>query len=92
MENLDSQIAVRAENADDFGSATVGKFALGYQPFNALKLRSSISTSFRAPNLITINEGLVVRNNSQEDPLYTAATGENYLIILFKESLKVMMI
>ena len=78
LENLNSQIAVRAENADDFGSFTVGKFALGYQPFNALKLRSSISTSFRAPNLITMNEGLVVRNNSQEDPLYTAAIGENY--------------
>ena len=39
---------------------------------------SSNSTSFRAPNLVTVNEGLVVRNNSQEDPLYTKAIGENY--------------
>ena len=77
-ENLDSQIALRGENADDFGSDVVGKFAVGYQPSDLIKIRASVSTSFRAPNLITINEGLVVRNNSQEDPLYTAAIGENY--------------
>ena len=27
--NLDSQLAVRAENSDDYGSNVVGKFALG---------------------------------------------------------------
>ena len=51
---------------------------MGYAPIHGLKLRTSTSTSFRAPNLITVNEGLVVRNNSQEDPLYTKAIGENY--------------
>ena len=78
LENLDSQFAVRVENADDYGTNTVGKIALGYAPTSWFKLRSSNSTSFRAPNLITVNEGLVVRNNSQEDPLYTKAIGENY--------------
>ena len=78
FENVDSQIAVRVENADDYGTNTVGKVALGYSPTNWLKLRTSGSTSYRAPNLITVNEGLVVRNNSQEDPLYTKAIGENY--------------
>ena len=77
-ENLESQVAIRAENADDYGSNVVGKFAMGYEPTSWGKFRASTSTSFRAPNLITVNEGLVVRNNSQEDPLYTAALGENY--------------
>ena len=78
MEDLDAQVAVRVENADDYGTNAVGKVALGYAPTNWFKLRSSNSTSFRAPNLVTVNEGLVVRNNSQEDPLYTKAIGENY--------------
>ena len=76
--NLDSQLAVRAENSDDYGSNVVGKFALGWEPTSWGKLRASTSTSFRAPNLITVNEGLVVRNNSQEDALLTAALGEEY--------------
>ena len=78
LESLDAQIAVRVENADDYGTNTVGKVALGYAPTSWFKLRTSNSTSFRAPNLITVNEGLVVRNNSQEDPLYTKAIGEDY--------------
>ena len=78
MENLDAQVAVRVENADDYGTNAVGKVAIGYSPTDWFKLRSSNSTSFRAPNLVTVNEGLVVRNNSQEDPLYTKAIGENY--------------
>jgi outer membrane receptor protein involved in Fe transport len=74
--NLESQIAVRGENADDYGSNVVGKFAVGYTPTDWLKIRGSTSTSHRAPNLITVNEGLVVRNNSLQDYLYTAANGE----------------
>ena len=75
-DNLDSQLAIRAENADDYGSNVVGKLALGYTPNSWLKVRGSKSTSHRAPNLITVNEGLVVRNNSLQDYLYTAANGE----------------
>ena len=76
-ENVESQIAIRAENADDYGSNAVGKFAMGYTPNDWLKVRGSASTSFRAPNLITVNEGLVVRNNSQADPLFTLALDES---------------
>ena len=76
MTNLESQVAIRAENADDYGSNVVGKVAFGYTPTSWLKVRGSSSTSHRAPNLITVNEGIVVRNNSQTDWLYTAANGE----------------
>ena len=71
MENMDSQFALRGENFNDIGSTVVGKFAIGYQPIEQIKLRASTSTSFRAPNLITVNEGLIARSNTQEDPLYT---------------------
>ena len=74
--NLESQLAVRGENADDYGSNVVGKFAVGYTPTDWLKIRGSKSTSHRAPNLITVNEGMVVRNNTLQDYLYTAANGE----------------
>ena len=75
--NVESQLAIRAENADDYGTNAVGKFAVGYTPTDWVKVRGSASTSYRAPNLITVNEGMVVRNNSQADPLYTKALDEN---------------
>ena len=75
--NVESQLAVRGENADDYGSNVVGKFAVGYTPTDWLKVRGSTSTSHRAPNLITVNEGMVVRNNSLQDFLYTKANGED---------------
>ena len=34
LEDLDAQFAVRVENADDYGTNTVGKVALGYAPTN----------------------------------------------------------
>jgi iron complex outermembrane receptor protein len=74
--NLESQLAIRGEDADDYGSNVVGKFAVGYTPTDWLKIRGSKSTSHRAPNLITVNEGMVVRNNTLQDYLYTAANGE----------------
>ena len=77
-ENIYSQIAVRAENADDYGSNVVGKVAVGYEPTSWLKLRASSNTSHKAPNLIVVNEGLVVRNNSQDDPLFTRALKDWY--------------
>ena len=73
--NLESQLAVRGEDADDYGSNVVGKFAVGYTPTDWLKIRGSKSTSHRAPNLITVNEGMVVRNNTLQDYLYTKANG-----------------
>ena len=41
LESLDAQFAVRVENADDYGTNTVGKVALGYAPNSWFKLRTS---------------------------------------------------
>ncbi len=65
FETFDLQAAVRYEDASDYGDTTVGKVAFGWRVFEPLLIRGSWSEAFRAPNLITVNEGLVVRSNSR---------------------------
>lgn len=67
LSNLDMQLALRYENFSDVGDTTVGKFAFGWRPVDQLLMRGSWSQAFRAPNLITINEQIVVRNNTRTD-------------------------
>jgi outer membrane receptor protein involved in Fe transport len=62
--NFDLQAALRYEDASDIGDTTVGKLAFGWRVFEPLLLRGSWSEAFRAPNLVTINEQLVVRTNT----------------------------
>lgn len=66
-ETLDVQLAGRYENFDDVGDTTVGRIAFGWRPFDPLLVRGSLSTAFRAPNLITINEQFVARANTRDD-------------------------
>jgi outer membrane receptor protein involved in Fe transport len=67
LETLDVQLALRYEDFSDVGDTTVGKFAFGWRPIEPLMLRGSWSEAFRAPNLITVNEALVVRQNGRID-------------------------
>ena len=67
LQNLDVQLAARYEHFDDVGDTTVGKFAFGWTPIARFMLRGSISTAFRAPNLMTINEQFVARSNTRDD-------------------------
>lgn len=64
---LDLQLALRYENFSDVGSTTVPKIAFGWRPTDWFMLRGSWSEAFRAPNLITINETIVARNNTRTD-------------------------
>ena len=66
-ERVDAQLAVRHENSTDVESATVGKFAFGWQAADWLLFRGSASTAFRPPNLIQINEKIVVRSGTRND-------------------------
>ncbi len=77
LDNLDVQAAIRYEDFSDVGNTTVGKLAFGYRPFESLLVRGSWSEAFRAPNLITINEEIVARNNTRNDYacLYAAENG-----------------
>ena len=69
LENLDVQAAIRYEDFSDVESTTVGKIAFGWRPWDELLIRGSWSEAFRAPNLITINESIVARNNTRNDYL-----------------------
>ncbi|MCP4047594.1 MAG: TonB-dependent receptor [Gammaproteobacteria bacterium] len=65
FKNFDLQAALRWEDASDFEDTTVGKLAFGWRIFEPLLIRGSWSEAFRAPNLVTVNEGLVVRSNGR---------------------------
>ena len=77
--NIDTQLAIRGEKADDFGANVVGKFAMRWQLMDQVMLRASSSTSFKAPNLVVMNEGLIARNNSRTDALVAYALRNNEL-------------
>ena len=67
LRQVDSQVALRFENFSDVGSTVVGKAAAGWQATDTLGIRASVSQSFRAPNLVTINEDIVARQNTRKD-------------------------
>jgi outer membrane cobalamin receptor len=64
---MDMQVALRNEDFSDYGDSTVGKVALGWQIAPWLSFRASVSTAFRAPNIIQVNEKTVVRSGTQTD-------------------------
>jgi len=66
-ESMNMQLAGRNEDYSDFGSATVGKIALGWDVAPWMAIRASVSTSFRAPNIIQVNEKTVVRSGTRYD-------------------------
>jgi len=68
-ETVDAQLALRYEDSNDYGEATVGKLAIGWQPIDQVKVRYSTSETFRAPALILVNEGYLGRSSSQSDGL-----------------------
>jgi len=68
-ETVDAQLALRYEDSNDYGEATVGKIAIGWQPIDQVKVRYSTSETFRAPALILVNEGFLGRSSSQSDGL-----------------------
>ncbi len=67
FETLDVQLALRYEDFSDVGNTTVGKMAFGWRPIEQLLVRGSWSQAFRAPNLITLNEKMIARNNTRTD-------------------------
>jgi iron complex outermembrane receptor protein len=76
-ETVDAQIAVRYEDSNDYGEATVGKLAIGWQPIDQVKVRYSTSETFRAPALILVNEGFLGRSASTSDGLLEYVAGLN---------------
>jgi len=69
-EKINAQLAIRHEAIDNADSATVGKVAVGYDFSDQLKFRASASESFRAPNLLQVNQEQVARTGSRKDWVY----------------------
>ena len=67
LQTLDLQVAARYEDFSDVGSTTVGKVAFGWRPVTWGLVRGSWSQGYRVPNLVTVNEGLVARENTRTD-------------------------
>jgi outer membrane receptor protein involved in Fe transport len=66
-DKIDAQLAVRNESFSDSNDATVGKFAMSYDVVDWATLRASVSTSFRPPNLVQVNQEEVARTGSRYD-------------------------
>ena len=64
-DRVNMQLALRNEDFSDYGSSTVGKLAIGMDIAPWLDFRASVSTAFRAPNIIQVNEKTVVRSGTR---------------------------
>ena len=69
-DTINAQAAVRWEDIENVGSTTVGKLAVGWDVTNSVRVRGSVSTSTRAPNLIQIHQQEVTRVATREDFVY----------------------
>ena len=65
--NVNAQVALRYEDLSDVDRTMVGKVAIGWDINDVLLFRASASTAFRAPNIIQINEKIVVRSGTRND-------------------------
>ncbi|MEL0227852.1 MAG: TonB-dependent receptor [Gammaproteobacteria bacterium] len=73
---INAQLAIRHEDFSDVGTTTVSKFAAGWQITNYALIRGSFSQTFRGPNLITVNESQVARNNGRTDWVGAYVSGD----------------
>jgi len=70
------QLAARYESPSDFSSSTKPKIGFRWAPVDALSIRASYTEGFRAPNLVQLNQGTIVRRlQGVEDPLREEVTG-----------------
>lgn len=74
FQDVEAQIAVRYEDTTDFGSEMVGKIAFGWNITDQVLIRSSASTTFKAPNLVAMNQPFLSRFNSSQADYSKAIT------------------
>ena len=66
-DKINMQSALRHEDFSDYGDSTVGKLALGWEITPWMDFRASVSSAFRAPNIVQMNEKTVVRSGTRYD-------------------------
>lgn len=67
VEAFDIQVAARYEDYDDVGSVAKPKVAASWDVVEGVRLRSSWSEGFKAPNLEVLNTPLLERLNGRND-------------------------
>ncbi len=78
VRSLELTLAARAERFSDFGSTVKPKFGLNFRPNDWILLRSTLASSFRAPNLVQTNTTPLQRSgNTYNDPYRAEVTGLN---------------
>ena len=70
---VEVQLAGRYENYSDIGSVAKPKIAASWDPIDGVRLRTSWSQGFRAPNLEVINLTLLERSQGGRDYLFCEA-------------------
>jgi len=73
VDRLEVQLAGRAEHYSDVGDVAKPKIAAAWDIVPGVRLRSSFSQGFRAPNLEQINVTQVSRTNSRQDYYFCEA-------------------
>src|SRR5690606_3923695 len=68
LSNLDIQVAARADEYSDFGSAFSPKAGVRWKPLEWLALRASASRGFRAPSLSENSASTMISYGSVIDP------------------------
>ena len=76
VKTLEGGIAARFDHYSDFGNTTNPKVTLRWQPTQALLLRASAGTGFRAPTLPELFTGTTQTNSGgvYDDPLYDTSS------------------
>ncbi len=75
QENVEMQLALRAEDYSDFGSTVNPKVAIKFKPSNTFMLRASAGTAFRAPSLPELYQADTVVFGFLVDTAQCAAAG-----------------
>lgn len=77
IKSLESQISLRHDRYNDFGSTTNPKVAIRWQPSKEMLVRASVGTGFRAPTLSDVNMQLSQTNTGSpyDDPHYDRTVG-----------------
>ncbi len=73
-ESLDLDVAVRYSDYDTFGDTTNYKFGLKWRPTDALMIRGTVSTAFRAPSTSDLFGGAGITYPTVADPCSQNAT------------------
>ena len=88
--SLELSVAGRTEHFSDFGTTTKPKFGLSYRPNESVLLRSTLASSFRAPNLVQTNTTPLQRSGSTYNDVYRSevtglARDSNAVPVVFRQ-------